>query len=71
MEKTMENYSVSVIVIVKNNDTIFYCLNEILSQIGHSDEIIVVDDYSDSDFVTLLEDFCKDNDLIFLRSDIS
>lgn len=67
----MDNFSVSVIVIVRNNNTVFYCLNEILSQIEHSDEIIVVDDYSDSDFVILLEDFCKDNGLIFLRSDIS
>ncbi len=67
----MDNFSVSVIVIVKNNDTVFYCLNELLSQIDHSDEIIVVDDYSDSDFVTLLEDFCKNNGLIFLHSDFS
>lgn len=68
--KTMDNFSVSVIVIVRNNNTVFSCLNELLSQIDHTDEIIVVDDYSDSDFAALLKDFCKNNGLIFLHSDI-
>ena len=66
----MDNFSVSVIVIVRNNNTVFSCLNELLSQIDHTDEIIVVDDYSDSDFAALLKDFCKNNGLIFLHSDI-
>lgn len=71
MEIAMDNTNVSIIIIVRNNNTIFDCINEIISQIESCDEIIVVDDNSKYDFVKTLENYCKENGIVFLQSDIA
>lgn len=61
--------NISIIFICHNNRNINLCLNAALGQLLDNDEIIVVDDHSDSQTLALLNEYAKKNAIILIHSD--
>ena len=59
----MLNISFSVIVLSHNNEYIWLVLSNILEQLGNHDEIIVVDDHSEIQYLKKLEAYTANNNI--------
>lgn len=66
----MRNHlNLSIIFLCHNNRNINVCIDSVLEQMEEDDEIIVVDDHSDSDTIALLNIYCQNRQIVLLSSD--
>lgn len=64
------NVNLSIIFLCHNNKYIDICIDAVLRQIDLYDQVIVVDDNSDSTTLNILKNFEKNGDIILIRSDV-
>lgn len=60
--------NISIIVLSHNNEHILLVLECILKQLENSDEIIVIDDHSEKDYLNNLENFTKENFIQLIKA---
>ena len=64
-----ENVSLSIIFLCHNNRNIDICIDSVLEQMKQYDEIIVVDDHSEQQYMTILNKYSSKNLIKLLQSE--
>lgn len=68
-KKEVDELSLSIIFLCHNNRCIDLCIESVLEQAMENDEIIVVDDNSEDETFSLLQNYFDENRIILIRSD--
>ena len=62
--------SISIIVLFHNNNKFYLTMNSLTRQMESEDEIIIVDDHSDTDFLTQLKEYEDKSSIKIIHSDM-
>ena len=65
----MSRLSITAIVIAHNTQGIYACINSIMRQIDENDEIIIVDDHSNDEYLNRLTQYCMSNKIMLIQAD--